>query len=297
MMRRLGIPLAIAALAGALLAPSATATPLFPTTIDLPNGFQPEGIAVGPGPVAYFGSLADGSIYRADLATGRGRIVSEGPGTPSVGMKTDARGRLYVAGGAAGDARIVDTRSGRILAEYALDGGFVNDVVLTERAAWFTDSLNPVLYRIPLGGGTPKTIPLTGDLVYQTGFNVNGIERTPDGRGLVLVQSNTGKLFRADPSTGVTHEIESAETFANGDGLLLRGRTLYVVQNRLNQVAVVGLDRSASRATLEDTLTDPRFDVPTTVAAFGDRLYLPNAAFTTTPGPDVEYQAVAVRDR
>jgi streptogramin lyase len=297
MMRRLGIPLAIAALAGALLAPSATATPLFPTTIDLPNGFQPEGIAVGPGPVAYFGSLADGSIYRADLATGRGRIVSEGPGTPSVGMKTDARGRLYVAGGAAGDARIVDTRSGRILAEYALDGGFVNDVVLTERAAWFTDSLNPVLYRIPLGGGTPKTIPLTGDLVYQTGFNVNGIERTPDGRGLVLVQSNTGKLFRADPGTGVTQEIESAETFVNGDGLLLRGRTLYVVQNRLNQVAVVGLDRSASQATLEDTLTDPRFDVPTTVAAFGDRLYLPNARFTTTPGPDVEYQVVAVQAR
>lgn len=296
MIRRLGVPLAIAAIAGALLAPSAEATPLFPTAIDLPNGFQPEGIAVGPGPVAYFGSLADGSIYRADLVTGRGRIVSEGPGTPSVGLKTDSRGRLYVAGGAAGDARIVDTRSGRILAEYALGGGFVNDVVLTERAAWFTDSIKPVLYRIPLGGGTPTTVPLTGDLVYQTGFNVNGIERTPDGRGLVLVQSNTGKLFRAGVD-GVTHEITSAETFVNGDGLLLRGRTLYVVRNRDNLVAVVRLDRSASRATLVDTLTDPRFDVPTTVAAFGDRLYLPNARFTTPPGPDVEYQAVAVRDR
>jgi len=31
----------------------------------LPNGFQPEGIAIGPGRVAYFGSRADGSIYRA----------------------------------------------------------------------------------------------------------------------------------------------------------------------------------------------------------------------------------------
>jgi sugar lactone lactonase YvrE len=296
MIRRLGVPLAIAALAGVLLAPSATATPLFPTTIDLPNGFQPEGIAIGPGPVAYFGSLADGSIYRADLVTGRGRIVSEGPGTHSVGMKTDTRGLLYVAGGAAGDARIIDTRSGRILAEYALGGTFVNDVVLTERAAWFTDSQKPVLYRIPLGGGTPTTVPLTGDLVYQTGFNVNGIERTPDGRGLLLVQSNTGKLFRADVD-GVTHEIESATTFVNGDGLLLRGRTLYVVLNQANQVAVVHLDRSASVATLEDTLTDPRFDVPTTVAAFGDRLYLPNARFGTPPGPDVEYQVVAVRDR
>lgn len=294
MIRRLGVPLAIAAIAGALLAPGAAATPVFPDVVPLPNGFQPEGIAIGPGPVAYFGSLADGSIYRADLVTGRGRIVSDGPGTPSVGMKTDALGRLYVAGGTAGDARIVDTRSGRILAEYALGGGFVNDVVLTERAAWFTDSINPVLYRIPLGGGTPVTVPLTGDLVYQTGFNVNGIERTPDGRGLVLVQSNTGKLFRTE-TDGSTREIASAETFVNGDGLLLRGRTLYVVQNRENQVAVVRLDRSASRATLQDTLTDPRFDVPTTVDAFGGRLYLPNARFGTTPGPDVEYQAVALR--
>src|ERR1044072_5182903 len=142
----------------------ASASPVFPATIALPGGFQPEGIAIGPGPVAYLGSLADGSIYRADLVTGRGRVVSPGPrtpagglktdppGTPSVGMKPDARGRLFVSGGPAGDARVVDTRTGKVLRSYQLASGaaFVNDVVLTPSAAWVTDSLNQALYQPPL---------------------------------------------------------------------------------------------------------------------------------------------------
>jgi sugar lactone lactonase YvrE len=295
MIRRLGPLLLAAVLAGTLAAPAAAATHL-PTTVRLPDGFQPEGIAIGPGPVAYVGSLADGSIYRADLLTGRGRIVSQGPGTPSNGLKSDAAGRLFVAGGAGGDARVVDTRTGTVLASYALDGGFVNDVVLTEDAAWFTDSLKPVLYKVSLHHGQPsataETVPLTGDLVYGEGFNVNGIVRTPDGAGLIVVQSNTGGLFRVEPDTGVTHRIDVAEPLVNGDGLLLRGRTLYVVLNRANTVAVLRL--SGDRATVVDRLTDERFDVPTTVAAFGHQLYLPNARFGTTPEPSTRYDVVAI---
>jgi sugar lactone lactonase YvrE len=298
MLRRLGLSLLVAALAMFGLAPAASAGSLFPATIPLPDGFQPEGIAIGPGPVAYLGSLADGSIYRVDLVTGRGRVLSAGPGTPSVGMKTDARGRLFVAGGAAGNARVVDTRSGRVLASYQLASGaaFVNDVVLTPTAAWFTDSLNPVLYRLPLAGGRlparAEVVPLTGDLVYQEGFNVNGISRTPDGRGLLVVQSNTGSLFRVERD-GVTHRVAVPITLTNGDGLLLRGRTLYVVQNRLNTVTALRLRGDST--TVVDRITDPRFDVPTTVGYLAGRLYLPNARFGTPPEPTTEYQVVAVR--
>jgi hypothetical protein len=46
---------------------------------------------------------------------------------------------------------------------------------------------------------------------------------------------------------------------------------------------------------LVKTLTDPRFDVPTTVAVFGDRLYLPNARFGTPPTPETVYTANAIR--
>ena len=293
--------------AAASPAPSAavagtTAGQLFPTTIALPNGFQPEGIAIGALPYAFFGSRRDGSIYRANLVTGRGRIISPGPGTPSLGMKLDARGRLFVAGGSGGNARVIDGFSGAVLASYPLQTvpSFINDVVLTRDAAYFTDSLNPVLFRVPLGrrGQLPaaaERVPLTGDIVYGAGNNANGIATTPDGRGLLIVQSNTGLLFRVDPATGVTRTVDlGGLTLTNGDGLLRQGRTLFVVQNRLNTLTKLRLDAAATRGELVTQVTDPRFDVPTTVAAYGNRLYLPNARFTTPPTLETEYNAVAV---
>ncbi|MGR6916915.1 superoxide dismutase [[Actinomadura] parvosata] len=273
-----------------------------PDTFPLPNGFQPEGIAIG-GHYAYFGSRATGDIYRADLRTGQGGVISKGPGTPSLGLKTDGRGRLFVAGGNAGNARVIDLRTGAVLKSYQLATGtsFVNDVILTGRAAYYTDSANPVLYKLELGrgGALPAEavkIPLSGAIQYTTGNNANGIAPSPDGRSLLIVQSNTGKLFEVDPSSGVTTEVDlGGESLVNGDGLLLAGRTLYVVQNRLNTVAAIGLARDGASGKLIRRLTDDRFDVPTTVAAHGRRLYLPNARFTTTPTPDTTYDVVSVK--
>lgn len=85
---------------------------------------------------------------------------------------------------------------------------------------------------MPTDLGAAEAIPLTGDLQYQSGFNVNGIDATPDGKTLILVQSNTGKLFTADPETGMTHLIDlGGATVASGDGILLVGHTLYVDPN------------------------------------------------------------------
>ncbi|GGQ79320.1 SMP-30/gluconolactonase/LRE family protein [Couchioplanes azureus] len=286
---------------GAIAAPGAARGGLAPDVIRLPNGFQPEGIAIGRLPYAYFGSRVDGDIYRANLLTGRGKVISQGPGTPSLGLKLDGRGRLFVAGGRGGDVRVL-TASGRLLRSYALQAGpaFVNDVVLTGHAAWFTDSANPVLFKLPLGryGALPSQavrVPLTGDMVYTTGTNANGITATPDGRGLIVVQSNTGKLFRTTYA-GVTTEIDlGGESVPNGDGMWLRGTTLYVVQNRLNLIAEIKLDRRAARGTVVSRTTSPAFDVPTTIAEYGKRFYLPNARFTTTPTPGTPYTAVAIR--
>ncbi|MEV1173917.1 superoxide dismutase [Nonomuraea sp. NPDC049784] len=274
-----------------------------PDTFALPNGFQPEGIAIGPGPYAYFGSRATGNIYRADLRTGKGSVISKGPGTPSLGLKSDGRGRLFVAGGSGGDARVIDLRTGEVLKSYTLATGpsFVNDVILTGHAAYFTDSTNPVLYKLELGRGgslpgEAVKIPLSGAIQYTTGNNANGIAPSPDRKSLLIVQSNTGKLFEVDPSSGVTTEVDlGGESLVNGDGLLLSGRTLYAVQNRLNTVAVVSLAGDGSSGKVVKRLTDPRFDIPTTVAAYGDRLYLPNARFTTTPAPDTPYTVVAIK--
>jgi sugar lactone lactonase YvrE len=293
--RRAAVLLSALCLLVAVAAPASAAA--FPTTLALPDGFQPEGIATGPGPVAYFGSRVDGDLYRVDLRTGRGRVFSQGPGTPSLGLKTDGR-RLYVAGGTGGDARVVDTRTGAVLAtrRFATGTTFVNDVVLTPGTAWFTDSRNPVLYGLTARGQV-RRLPLSGDYVHRPDVNNgNGITRTPDGRALLVVQSATGLLFRVDPASGRTRTVDlGGYVLTNGDGMLLEGRTLYVVQNRLNTIAVLRLDRTGTHGRLVDTITDPRFDVPTTVARSGARLYLPNARFGTPPTQKTPYTAVAVR--
>jgi sugar lactone lactonase YvrE len=110
-----------------------------------------------------------------------------------------------------------------------------------------------------------------------------------------VVQSNTGNLYRVNPRTGQAKQVDLGGTvLTNGDGLLRQGRILYVVQNRLNQVAVLRLNRSGTAGRLVDTLTSPDFDVPTTVAAFGRWLYLPNARFTSPQEPDTEFWVTRV---
>ncbi len=281
----------------------------FPSRIELPDGFQPEGIAIGQRPVAWLGSLADGDIYEVSLRTGEGRVISEGPGTPSVGMTSDRRGRLFVAGGPAGTARVIDTDTGEELADLALttENSFVNDVVLTREAAWFTDSAQAQIYRVDLDRqgapvATPTTVPLTGEWVQGTGFGANGIATTPTGDDLLVVNSTTGLLYRVDPDSGVATEVDlGGASLTMGDGLLRQGRTLYVVRNRMNLIAVIRLDRDGSGGELLRTITaadldeDTSFDVPTTVAKFGRDLYLPNARFTTTPTPTTDYWITKVR--
>jgi len=298
-----GVP---ALLLGLVNAPAATATPQttsFPARIELPAGFQPEGIAIARG-TAYLGSRANGDIYAADLRTGTGKVISPGPGTGSLGMKVDRQGRLFVAGAAGGDGRVIDTRTGRVLASYTFTTTtptFVNDVIVGKDAAWFTESQQPVLYKVPLGrhGSLPakaQTVPLSGEYQHTAGLNANGIAFTPDGRGLLIVQSSTGFLFRVDPRTGVTRKVDlGGAVLTNGDGLLLSGRTLYVVQNRLNKIAVVGLDKTGTTGRVLREISSPDFDVPTTAAAFGSRLYLPNARFTTPPTATTPYWVTAVR--
>jgi sugar lactone lactonase YvrE len=293
--RRLLVLLCIAAVAAL---PSAASAAAFPETIRLPDGFQPEGIASGRGTSLYVGSIATGAIWKGDARTGRGRVLVPGrAGRSAIGIEVDHRNRIFAAGGGTGKAFVYHARTGAALASYQLApvgvDTFVNDVVVTARAAYFTDSLNQQLYVVPLGrhGGLPgqrrvRTLPLTGDLRYRPGFNLNGIEAAKGGRVLVVVQSNTGKLFKVDARTGVTDQIDlGGATLTFGDGLLLRGHTLYVVRNRLNLIAVVRLARSLERGRVVAELTDPDLDVPTTVAFTAGRLYAVNARFGTVPDP------------
>jgi sugar lactone lactonase YvrE len=283
----------------------AAAASSFPATIQLPQGFQPEGIAIGPGATFYVGSIPTGAVYRGSLRTGAGAIRVQGQaGRAAIGVAIDNRNRLFVAGGPTGKGFVYNARTGADVASYTFTtaASFVNDVVVTRNGAYFTDSQQAALYRIPIGRGgrlgeTAQTIPLTGAYQHQPGFNANGIDATPNGRWLVIVQSNTGKLFRVNPSSGATTELALAggEGVPNGDGILLDGRTLYVVQNRANRVAVIAVDARLTAGRVLTRLADSRFDVPTTIDEFGRRLYAVNARFGNPSPATADYQVLQLR--
>jgi sugar lactone lactonase YvrE len=302
MLRVLALVLGVAAASATLVAASPGATEPFPEVIPLDGGFQPEGIEVGKGTTFYVGSRVTGAIAVGDLRTGEQTTLVEGHEVRrATGIELDEHNRLFVAGAGTGDAYVYDAETGVLLETYDFASmppdTFINDLVVTPKAAYFTDSRRAVLYKVPIGPGGAladpgdfETIPLTADLV-----NLNGIDATPDGKTLIAVQSNTGKLFSIDPETGDADEINlGGESVPNGDGILLSGKTLYVVQNRLNLVAVIELAPDLSSGEVITRLTDPDFRVPTTIDELGHRLYAVNARFgVDDPGePETEYEVV-----
>jgi sugar lactone lactonase YvrE len=307
--RKFSIPsLKILLLVASIVLIASAPAAAFPDILPLPNGFQPEGIAIGDGPAFYVGSIPTGAVYRGDLRTGEGEVLVPGQaGHQAIGLKVDERTRLlYVAGGPTGSAFVYDADTGSNVAAIPLNDGtntFINDVVVTGRAVYFTDSFRANYYRIALGKGgrlpdspVAEAIPLSGDYQHVDGeFNSNGIAATPNGQTLILVNSAQASLYRVEPLTGAAALIDlGGSSVQNGDGLLLIGKTLYVVQNFLNQIAIVELDASLASGIVSGAITNPNFDIPTTIASFGNTLYAVNSRFSTPPTPDTEYQVIKV---
>lgn len=276
-----------------------------PKVVSLPDGFQPEGIATKGANDFFVGSIPTGDIFKGDLriADDDDDVFIDAPdGRSAIGLSL-GNGALFVAGGGTGQAYAYNARTGEELGNFQLttDETFVNDVVATRTAAYFTDSVNQRLYRIPIEGkgefGAPEVLPLTGDIAFVEGFNANGIDATRDGKTLVLVQSNTGKLFTVDPGTGISTEIDlGGESVTNGDGILLDGgRRLWVVQNQDNLLTLVRLSSDLSSGVVVDRFTDETFDVPTTVARAGDRLAIVNARFGVDEPESAEYWVTQIR--
>jgi sugar lactone lactonase YvrE len=289
-----------------------------PDVIALPNGFQPEGITTAKRHTFFVGSRDNGAIYRGSLRTGEGAILVPGA-TPSVpdddrgatGLKVDRFGRLFASGADSHVIRVYDARTGAEIRNYPVaESGFINDVIVTKRGAYFTDSNNARLYHIPFGKkgalGELVTITLAGEYVNGAGFNANGIESARGGKSLIVVKSNTGELFDVDAATGVAKRITVTGgdgELVNADGIMRKGRKLYVVENRddgigaaagVGVISVVKLSRDLSRGVIARTITDAKFDVPTTIARSGGRNYVVNAKFNTAPTPLTPYEVVKV---
>jgi sugar lactone lactonase YvrE len=223
-----------------------------------------------------------GDIYRGDLRTGHVDLFIDAPaGRMAVGLKADVRHRLlFVAGGFTGQAYVYDLETGQDLSTFQL-GGLINDVVVTSDAAWFTDSALPHLYRVPISlRASARTVVVSGPAADQSGFpNLNGITATPNGRPLIVAHSALGGIFAVDTATGESRPIAGV-SLPTVDGILWEGGKLYATLVAFNQIVEVSLSPDLSSGTVSAVVTSPNFQVPTTVAAFGNRLVAVNANAT-----------------
>jgi outer membrane protein assembly factor BamB len=290
-----------------LTAPAALAESALPDKIALPNGFAPEGIEIAGGKTFYVGSTQTGAIYSGSLRTGVGRILIPGAAAgarSATGIEYE-HGKLWVAGAAGGTARVYDVKTHALVREYHLaptSSTFINDVVVTKDAAFFTDSQRPVISRIAIGhDGAPGTlthIALSGDYHHLAGqFNLNGIVATADGKHLIAVSTAGRKLYLINPATGSAKTIATGSyTVVNGDGLMLDGKLLYVVQNQSNLIAIFHLSDDLHKAAYITAINDPDLDVPTTIDRVGNRVYAVNARFGTATPSDQHYDIVKAGD-
>jgi sugar lactone lactonase YvrE len=242
------------------------------------------------------GCRAEPSFRRSrkfDARTGERTVAVEGvtDGTrAAIGLKYDkGRDLLFVAGGPTGKAFVYDASDGTLVKEIVLTPAppgptFINDVVLSKNWAYFIDSQQPTIYAVNRETFELKAIPLLG-YTPVSGFNNNGIVASPNGKWLIVVQTAAEKLWRVDARTGESTEIDlGGYDLANGDGLLRKSaKKLYVVQNQNNQIAVFKLSKRYTQARHTATLTDPDFDVPTTIARSNGELYAVNARFNVPP--------------
>jgi len=261
----------------------------------------PEGVAHLEGSNEFYvGATTDGMIFRGDLTTGDVEVFSPGGSdgrVSAVGMKVDDSGRLVVVGGATGLVFAYDTTTGELITQASTgstEEQFLNDVAITPSGdAYITDSTQPVLYRLaatgdsstPAAGGTLEPfLDFTGTaLQYVEGFNLNGIVASADGQYLLVVQTNTGGLFRIEIATKAVQQVDlGGVMLMGGDGMVLDGTTLYVVNS--GKVSVVALSDDLSSGRGGSDFTDPSLSSPTTAAKEGNCLLIVNSQFANQGG-------------
>jgi sugar lactone lactonase YvrE len=262
-----------------------------------------EGIAAAGSTKFFAGDLVTGDIYRGDIRKDKATKFIDAPdGRMAVGMKADRHNDLlFVAGGPTGRAYVYDTDTGKTVKTFQLTRkeAFINDVALTDHGAWFTNSRQAELYFIPVDDdgdlGNVRTLTLKGPAADTSKqFNLNGIAYSRDARRLVVAHTGNQELYTVSPRTGASTEITGV-TVPNVDGVLVKGDTVWAVQNFSNQISRLRVNFHESTAKLREVITSPDFNIPTTAALFDDTLAAVNAKFGVPNAKTFEVVTVDAR--
>ena len=262
-----------------------------------------EGIAAAGSTKFFAGDLVTGDIYRGDIRKDKATKFIDAPdGRMAVGMKADRHNDLlFVAGGPTGRAYVYDTDTGKTVKTVQLTTkeAFINDVALTDHGAWFTNSRQAELYFIPVDDdgdlGKVRTLTLKGPAADTSKqFNLNGIAYSRDARRLVVAHTGNQALYTVSPRTGASTAITGVKV-PNVDGVLVKGDTVWAVQNFSNQISRLRVNFHESTAKLREVITSSDFNIPTTAALFDDSLAAVNAKFGVPNAKTFEVVTVDAR--
>ena len=208
-----------------------------------------------------------------------------------LGIRVDARRGLLWAGSAAvpemegwsesseGAASLwaFDLGTGRLVRRLRLEAPgkhALNDLAIApDGAVWTTDSLTGGVYRWREGATALEEVVAPGVLrsAQGIGFSADGkVAYVSDwGDGIYLLDPAAGRLERLPAPAGVP--------LAGVDGLVVRGRELFVTQNGIfpKRVARLTLDPSGRRTVSAEVLemNTARMTEPTLAVLVGDELY------------------------
>ncbi len=262
---------------------------------------RPEGVAIYRNQV-YVSSVGNGTIFRAGVKDAQAQVFLPGGvdgRTSATGIKAD-NGRLFVSGAATGKVFVYNIASGALEFSGVAPGtgaSFINDVAIADDgSAYFTDSRRASLYRLQKTGTTWKfeeAVSFVGTpFVYVDGFNANGIVIHDDFA--LIVQSNTGKLFRVGLKNKSVIEVPVAfGGLPGGDGLLLlEDNELLAIGSGVLKSVILSDDWATG--SVVKTTADPSFVSPTTGAVKGERLWVVNAQFNRGNNPTLPFNVSIV---
>lgn len=158
---------------------------------------------------------------------------------------------------------------------------FPNDIAFDkDGSTYVTDSFANVIYKVSKDG---KVSVFADSPLFKTkGVGLNGIVFHPAGY-LLTVSSGTGTIYKVDVANPRNvQKVKTDQFFMNGDGLLLHGDKLVLVQNGGSDkiYELSSTDNWMSAKLSATTSSNDRFTYPSTATRAGDKVWIMNANFT-----------------
>ncbi len=279
-------------------------TPGFPAHAYVhPNRRVYEGTYTNPNgdtvPSRVFEYDGDGTLLRS--WTVRGQRLDQAHGVQVA--TSDGAGRLMLLDKSPPRAIVLDRRTGDQVVYAGFPEGAIPNYAAwgPDNALYVTDYAQPVLWRIPPGGGQPvewlRDPRLDGGEFGATGLELSGDARTllvavqsQAGSGL-LTNASTGRLFtvpiQPDGSAGPMEQLWESQPGDGPDGFgIAKSGAIYMSLLASNQLAVIEPDgrereRFPALPGSGDNGSPVPFDAPSNVSFLGTRLMVANQAFVT----------------